>query len=49
MKEENCWATDLLTNLAKLYADDVEVIEIIEDTLLMFMETMLHMCIKWNR
>ena len=33
MKEENCWATNLLTNLAKLYADDVEVIEIIEDTI----------------
>ena len=33
MKEENCWTTDLLTNLAKLYADDVEVLEIIEDTI----------------
>ena len=33
MKEENCWATDFLTNLAKIYADDVEVIEIIEDTI----------------
>ena len=31
MKKEN-WATDFLTNLAKLYADDVEVLEIIEDT-----------------
>ena len=31
MKKEN-WATDLLTNLAKIYADDVEVLEIIEDT-----------------
>ena len=32
MKKEN-WATDFLTNLAKIYADDVEVIEIIEDTI----------------
>ncbi len=32
MKKKN-WATDLLTNLAKLYADDVEVLEIIEDTI----------------
>ena len=31
MKKEN-WATDFLTNLAKIYADDVEVLEIIEDT-----------------
>ena len=33
MKEENCWTTDLLTNLAKIYADDVDVLEIIEDTI----------------
>ena len=32
MKKEN-WATDFLTNLAKIYADDVEVLEIIEDTI----------------
>ena len=32
MKKEN-WATDFLINLAKIYADDVEVIEIIEDTI----------------
>ena len=32
MKKEN-WATDFLTNLAKIYADDVEVIEIVEDTI----------------
>lgn len=32
MKKEN-WATDLLTNLAKIYADDVDVLEIIEDTI----------------
>ena len=32
MKKEN-WATDFLTNLAKIYADDLEVIEIIEDTI----------------
>ena len=32
MKKEN-WATDLLTNLAKIYADDGEVLEIIEDTI----------------
>ena len=29
LKKEN-WATDFLTNLAKIYADDVEVIEIID-------------------
>ena len=32
MKKEN-WATDFLTNLAKMYADDVEILEIIEDTI----------------
>ena len=32
MKKEN-WATDFLTNLAKIYADDVEILEIIEDTI----------------
>ena len=32
MKKEN-WATDFLTNLAKLYADDVDILEIIEDTI----------------
>jgi hypothetical protein len=32
LKKEN-WATDLLTNLAKIYADDVDVLEIIEDTI----------------
>ena len=32
MKKEN-WATDFLTNLAKIYADDVDVLEIIEDTI----------------
>ena len=37
MKKEN-WATDLLTNLAKLYADDVDILEIIEDTINVFGE-----------
>ena len=32
MKKEN-WATDFLINLAKIYADDVDVLEIIEDTI----------------
>ena len=32
MKKEN-WATDFLTNLTKIYADDVEILEIIEDTI----------------
>ena len=30
MKKEN-WATDFLTNLTKIYADDVEILEIIEE------------------
>ena len=32
MKKEN-WATYFLTNLTKIYADDVEILEIIEDTI----------------
>ena len=37
MKKEN-WATDFLTNLAKIYADDVDILEIIEDTINVFGE-----------